>query len=84
MHMHCNILEHRRLLFHFIYSLLYLTMSAEVSHYVVTAHPPGAVLLTASCSFLSPDSKVWGRAAIDFIVSASITHKDLLFNCYRM
>lgn len=28
-------------------------MSSEVSHYVVTAHPPGGVLLTVTCNFLS-------------------------------
>jgi len=30
----------------------------EVSHYVVTAHPPGAVLRTAKCNFMAPDSLV--------------------------
>lgn len=30
----------------------------EVSHYVVTANPPGAVLETARCNFLAPDSLV--------------------------
>eukprot|EP00934_Nitzschia_sp_Nitz4_P007930 Nitzschia sp. Nitz4//scaffold17_size182527//65374//69935//NITZ4_001847-RA/size182527-processed-gene-0.49-mRNA-1//-1//CDS//3329539319//7920//frame0 len=29
----------------------------EVSHYVVTAHPPGSVLHTVKCNFLSPDSE---------------------------
>jgi hypothetical protein len=33
-------------------------MNKEVSHYVVTAHPPGSVLVTAKCNFLSPHSKV--------------------------
>lgn len=32
--------------------------SHEASHYVVTAHPPGAVLLSAKCNFLSPESTV--------------------------
>src|SRR3569623_114174 len=31
-------------------------MSKEVSHYVVTAHPPGAVYHSTNCNFLSPDS----------------------------
>ena len=30
----------------------------EVSHYVVTAHPSGAVLQTAKCNFMSPHSLV--------------------------
>lgn len=30
----------------------------EVSHYVVTAHPPGGVLHTVKCNFLNPDSEV--------------------------
>ena len=33
-------------------------MEKEVSHYVVTAQPPGSVLATAKCNFLSPHSKV--------------------------
>jgi DNA damage-binding protein 1 len=32
-------------------------MSKEVSHYVVTAHPPGAVLFSTQCNFLAPDAK---------------------------
>lgn len=31
-------------------------MNCEISHYVVTAHQPGGVLLTAKCNFLSPHS----------------------------
>ena len=34
------------------------SMKKEISHYVVTAHPPGGVLLTAKCNFLSPNSLV--------------------------
>lgn len=30
----------------------------EAAHYVVTAHPPGGVLLTAKCNFTSPFSLV--------------------------
>lgn len=30
----------------------------EIAHYVVTAHPPGSVSLTAKCSFRSPNSMV--------------------------
>jgi hypothetical protein len=30
----------------------------EISHYVVTAHPPGSVLLAAKCNFLAPTSLV--------------------------
>ena len=30
----------------------------EVSHYVVTAHPPGGVLHTVKCNFLEKDSEV--------------------------
>ena len=33
-------------------------VNKEVGHYVVTAHPPGGVLLTARCNFLSPFSLV--------------------------
>jgi hypothetical protein len=33
-------------------------MSREVSHYVVTAHPPGGVLHTVKCNFLAEDSEV--------------------------
>ena len=33
-------------------------MSKEVSHYVVTAHPPGGVLHAVKCNFLAPDSEV--------------------------
>jgi len=32
-------------------------MSREVSHYVVTAHPPGGVLHTVKCNFLAADSE---------------------------
>lgn len=32
--------------------------SQEASHYVVTAHPAGAVLLAAKCNFLAPQSLV--------------------------
>lgn len=32
--------------------------SREVSHYVVTAHPPGAVHFAVKCNFLAPDSEV--------------------------
>eukprot|EP00980_Cylindrotheca_fusiformis_P029024 scaffold22701_cov123-Cylindrotheca_fusiformis.AAC.3 len=32
-------------------------MSREVSHYVVTAHPPGGVLHTVKCNFLSSDTE---------------------------
>jgi len=31
-------------------------MNKEIAHYVVTAHPPGGVLLTAKCNFLSEHS----------------------------
>jgi len=34
------------------------SMSREISHYVVTCHPPGAVLKTVKCNFLSKDSQV--------------------------
>jgi hypothetical protein len=33
-------------------------MSREVSHYVVTAHPPGGVLHTVKCNFVAEDSEV--------------------------
>ncbi len=33
-------------------------MNREVSHYVVTAHPPGGVLHTVKCNFLAADSEV--------------------------
>ena len=33
-------------------------MNKEIAHYVVTAHPPGGVLLTAKCNFLSEHSTV--------------------------
>lgn len=33
-------------------------MDREVSHYVVTAHPPGGVLHTVKCNFMSPDREV--------------------------
>jgi hypothetical protein len=33
-------------------------MNREVSHYVVTAHPPGGVLHTVKCNFLAKDSEV--------------------------
>lgn len=33
-------------------------MNREVSHYVVTAHPPGGVLHTVKCNFLAEDSEV--------------------------
>mmetsp|Transcript_44638 Transcript_44638/g.108270 ORF Transcript_44638/g.108270 Transcript_44638/m.108270 type:complete len:518 (+) Transcript_44638:61-1614(+) len=32
-------------------------MNLETSHYVVTAHPPGGVLHTVKCNFLSADSE---------------------------
>jgi hypothetical protein len=32
--------------------------SREVSHYVVTAHPPGGILNSVKCNFLAPDSEV--------------------------
>jgi len=32
-------------------------MNREVSHYVVTAHPPGGVLHTVKCNFLAEDSE---------------------------
>mmetsp|Transcript_10401 Transcript_10401/g.26164 ORF Transcript_10401/g.26164 Transcript_10401/m.26164 type:complete len:1472 (+) Transcript_10401:265-4680(+) len=32
-------------------------MNREVSHYVVTAHPPGGVLHTVKCNFLAADSE---------------------------
>jgi len=35
-----------------------MSSANEVSHYVVTAHPPGAVLRTAQCNFMAPDSLV--------------------------
>jgi hypothetical protein len=35
-----------------------MVMSRESSHYVVTCHPPGAVLKTVKCHFLSKDSQV--------------------------
>lgn len=39
-------------------------MSREVSHYVVTAHPPGGVLHTVKCNFLAPDSEVRTRKSV--------------------
>lgn len=35
-----------------------MSNSKEVAHYVVTAHPPGSVRLTAKCNFLSENSLV--------------------------
>jgi hypothetical protein len=46
-------------------------MSREVSHYVVTAHPPGGVLHTVKCNFLSSDSEV--RFIPDCIQAADIS-----------
>ena len=37
--------------------------SCEAAHYVVTNHRPGAVHLTARCSFLGPDTQVRQAAA---------------------
>lgn len=33
-------------------------MEKEFAHYVVTAHPPGGVLVSTKCNFLAPDSLV--------------------------
>ena len=41
-------------------------MSREISHYVVTAHPPGGVLHTVKCNFLAEDSEV--RTALRCII----------------
>ncbi|KAL3933161.1 MAG: hypothetical protein SGBAC_010515, partial [Bacillariaceae sp.] len=41
-------------------------MDREVSHYVVTAHPPGGVLHTVKCNFMSPD-----REKQDIVVGKS-------------
>jgi hypothetical protein len=42
----------------YIHQQLAAMSSREVSHYVVTAHPPGGVLHTVKCNFLSKDSEV--------------------------
>jgi hypothetical protein len=41
--------------------------SHEASHYVVTAHPPGAVLLAAKCNFLAPQSLVSADVCVTII-----------------
>ena len=47
-------------------------MSREVSHYVVTAHPPGGVLHTVKCNFLAPDSEVRTRTSVRENTSLSL------------
>ena len=47
-------------------------MNREVSHYVVTAHPPGGVLHTVKCNFLDKDSEVRGLALFNQLVRSVV------------
>eukprot|EP00978_Attheya_sp_CCMP212_P013648 scaffold34265_cov58-Attheya_sp.AAC.6 len=40
-----------------------VSQNAEAAHYVVTAHPPGGVLLSTKCNFTGPDSTCHRNAA---------------------
>jgi hypothetical protein len=46
------------ILLYSIFSIYYSAMENEVSHYVVTAHPPGSVLATLKCYFTSSEVEV--------------------------
>jgi hypothetical protein len=53
-------------------------MEKEFAHYVVTAHQPGGVLVTAKCNFIACDSMVRERVflMILHILRTAQTHHD--------